>query len=73
MAIILILVYIGLTRLVMWIFEDTTVSWTIRIFVIILINAAAFALMYEYIDEQFEPIREVARKYNQHYEDLKKK
>ena len=72
MTVILVLVYIGLTRIVMWIFDGTIFSWSIRIICIVVVNAAATYVMYDYIDDQFEVIREMQRKYYKRYEDVKK-
>ncbi|MCH8928359.1 MAG: hypothetical protein IIB39_06540 [Candidatus Marinimicrobia bacterium] len=68
MTIIFVLVYIALTRLAMWLFDRTTISWTIRLIIIIAINAGATILMFDYIDNQFEPIRRVFEKYYERYE-----
>ena len=71
MTVILVLVYIGLTRLVMWIFDGTIFSWTTRIIFIVAVNAAATYIMFDYIDDQFEVFREIQRKYYKRYEDVK--
>jgi len=68
MTVILVLVYIGLTRVVMWLFEGTTISWTIQLIVILAINAGATILMFDYIDDQFEPIRKVFEKYYERFD-----
>ncbi len=68
MTVILVLVYIGLTRVVMWLFEGTTISWTIRAIILVAINGAATYMMFDYIDDQFEPIRKVFEKYYERYE-----
>ena len=70
MTVILVLVYIGLTRLVMWIFDGTIFSWTTRIIFIVAVNAAASYIMFDYIDDQFEVFREIQRKYYKRYEDF---
>ena len=70
MTVILVLVYIGLTRLVMWVFEDTVFNWGVRIFFIVLLNAAATYFMYDYIDDQFEFVRETHKKYYKRYDNL---
>ena len=72
MTVILVLVYIGLTRIIMWIFDGTIFSWGIRIIFIIAVNAAATYIMFDYIDDQFEFFRETQRKYYKRYEDIKK-
>ena len=68
MTVILVLVYIGLTRVVMWLFEDTTINWTFRVIILVAINGAATYLMFDYIDDQFEPIRKVFEKYYERFE-----
>ncbi len=68
MTVILVLVYIGLTRLMMWLFDRTTISWTIRLIVILAVNAGATILMFDYIDDQFEPIRKVFEKYYERFD-----
>ena len=59
MTVILVLVYIALTRLVMWIFDGTIFSWGTRIIFIVAVNAAANYIMFDYIDDQFEIFREI--------------
>ena len=73
MTVILVLVYIGLTSLVMCIFDGTILSWTTRIIFIVAVNAAATYIMFDYIDDQFEVFREIQRKYYKRYEDVKGK
>ena len=68
MTVILVLVYIGLTRLMMWLFEGTTISWTTRVIILIAVNAGATILMFDYIDDQFEPIRKVFEKYYERFD-----
>jgi len=68
MTVILVLVYIGLTRLVMWIFDGTTIGWTTRIIFITAVNAGATILMFDYIDSQFDVIREVFEEYYKRYD-----
>ena len=68
MTVILVLVYIGLTRLVMWIFDGTTFSWTIRLLCIAAVNAGATFIMFDYIDSQFDQIRAVFEEYYKRYE-----
>ena len=70
MTVILVLVYITLSRLVMWAFEDTIFKWGVRIFFIILVNAAATYFMYDYIDDQFEYVRNTHREYYKRYDNL---
>jgi len=70
MTVILALVYIGLTRIIMWVFEDTVFNWAVRIFFIVLINAAATYLMYDFIDDQFEYVRNTHREYYKRYDNL---
>ena len=70
MTVILVLVYIALTRLVMWVFEDTIFKWGVKLFFIILINAAATYFMYDYIDDQFQFVRDTHRQYYKRYDNL---
>ncbi len=70
MTVILVIVYITLTRIIMWVFEDTVSSWAIRIFFIVLLNAAATYLMYDFIDDQFEFGRNTHREYYKRYDNL---
>ncbi len=70
MTVILVLVYIGLTRLVMWVFEDTVFNWGIRLFFIVLLNAAATYFMYDYIDDQFQYVRDTHKQYYKRYDNL---
>jgi len=58
MTVILVLVYIGLTRL----------GWTTRIIFITAVNAGATILMFDYIDSQFDVIREVFEEYYKRYD-----
>ena len=68
MTVILVLVYIGLTRLMMWLFEGTSISWSIRVIILVAVNAGATILMFDYIDDQFEPIRKVFEKYYERFD-----
>ena len=70
MTVILVLVYIALTRLEMWVFEDTIFKWGVKLFFIILINAAATYFMYDYIDDQFQFVRDTHRQYYKRYDNL---
>ncbi len=70
MTVILVLVYITLTRLVMWVFEDTIFKWGVKLFFIILLNAAATFFMYDYIDDQFQYVRDTSKKYYKRYDNL---
>ena len=63
MTVILVLAYIALTRLVMWVFEDTIFKWGVKMFFIILLNAAATYFMYDYIDDQFQYVRDTQKQY----------
>ena len=68
MTVILVLVYIGLTRIVMWIFEGTTFGWTTRLIFIAAVNAGATFMFFDYIDSQFDQIRGVFEEYYKRYE-----
>jgi len=68
MTVILVLVYIGLTRVVMWLFEGRRISLTIRVIILVAVNAGATYLMFDYIDDQFEPIRKVFEKYYERFD-----
>ena len=70
MTVILVLVYIALTRLVLWVFEDTVFNWAVKLFFILLLNGSATFLMYDYIDDQFEHVRNVSREYYKRYDNL---
>jgi len=70
MTVILVLVYITLTRLVMWVFEDTIFKWGVKMFFIILLNAAATYFMYDYIDDQFQYVRDTHKEYYKRYDNL---
>ena len=70
MTVILVLVYITLTRLVLWVFEDTVFKWGVKMFFIILLNAGATFFMYDYIDEQFQFVRDTRREYYKRYDNL---
>ncbi len=68
MTVILVLVYIGLTRAVMWLFDRTTINWTIRVIILVAVNAGATILMFDYIEDQFEPIKRVFEKYYERFD-----
>ena len=68
MTVILALVYIALTRALMWLFEGTTISWTTRVIILVAINGAATYMMFDYIDVQFDPIRKVFEKYYERFD-----
>ncbi|MCH8272730.1 MAG: hypothetical protein IIB41_05700 [Candidatus Marinimicrobia bacterium] len=70
MTVILVLAYIALTRLVMWVFEDTIFKWGVKMFFIILLNAAATYFMYDYIDDQFQYVRDTQKQYYKRYDNL---
>lgn len=68
MTVILVLIYIALTRVLMWLFERTTISWTFRVIILVAVNGAATYMMFDYIDDQFEPIRKVFEKYYERFD-----
>ena len=70
MTVILVLVYITLTRFVLWVFEDTIFNWGVKLFFIILLNGSATYFMYDYIDDQFQYVRDTQKKYYKRYDNL---